>query len=338
MPAPDGDPADAAGVVAAVADVQAGIAALRSEVAGAVHGQESVVNAVLGCLMADGHALLEGVPGTGKTLLVRTIAAATGLDVGRVQFTPDLMPADITGTTVMAEGRGGVRSTVFRSGPIFHALVLADEINRASPRTQSALLEAMEERRVTVAGTSHDLPKPFIVLATQNPIEQEGTHRLPEAQIDRFLMQINVEPPDAGVLEGIIERTTSSAIPEIEARVDRAFLERASQLSRRILVAPHVNDWISALVLGTAQGDVGRFTAAPCSPRAAIGLRRTAQVAAMTDGRLAVSCADVRAVAANCLRHRMVPGPEGRGNGLTADDLILLLFESVSTPAQECLR
>ncbi|MCP4759143.1 MAG: MoxR family ATPase [Planctomycetes bacterium] len=338
MPPPEGDPADAASVVAAVAAVRAGIAALRQEIAGAVHGQEDVVDAVLGCLMADGHALLEGVPGTGKTLLVRTVAAATGLDVGRVQFTPDLMPADISGTTVMAEGHGGVRSTIFRRGPIFHALVLADEINRASPRTQSALLEAMEERRVTVAGTSHVLPRPFIVLATQNPVEQEGTYRLPEAQIDRFLMQINVQPPGAEVLEGIIEQTTSSNVPTIEARIDGAFLERASLLSRRVLVAPHVNEWISALVLGTAEGEVGRFTLAPCSPRAAIALRRTSQVAAMTAGRLAVSCADVRDVAANCLRHRMVPGPDGRGRGLTADDLVELLFESVPTPAQECLR
>ncbi|MDP7070489.1 MAG: MoxR family ATPase [Phycisphaerales bacterium] len=338
MPPPNGDPGDAAGVVDAVDRIRQGIAALRGEIASAVLGQEDVVDAVLGCLMADGHALLEGVPGTGKTLLVRTVAAATGLDVGRIQFTPDLMPADITGTTVMAEGRGGTRGTVFRPGPIFHQLVLADEINRASPRTQSALLEAMQERRVTVAGLSHDLPRPFIVLATQNPIEQEGTHRLPEAQIDRFLMQINVHPPEAEVLEGIIEKTTAPERPNIRPTIDGVFLEQASLLSRRILVAPHVNDWIAALVLGTASGDVGRYAAAPCSPRAAIALRRTAQVAAMTAGRLAVSCSDIRSVAGNCLRHRLAPGPEGRGHGLTADDLVAKLLEDVPTPAEECLR
>jgi MoxR-like ATPase len=329
-------------VHASVQQVQAGIAAMRSEIAGSVMGQSGVVDQVLCCLLADGHALLEGVPGTGKTLLVRTIASATGLDMGRVQFTPDLMPADITGTTVMAEGSGGRRGTMFKPGPIFHGLLLADEINRASPRTQSALLEAMEERRVTVAGHTHTLPAPFIVLATQNPIEQEGTHRLPEAQIDRFLMKITVPPPEARVLEQIIDGTTGTTLPEPQACISPEFLLAATRLSRRILMAPHVNDWVAALVIGTGDasigGEVPALLVSPCSPRAAIAVRRAAQVAALTAGRLAVSCADVRAVLPSCLRHRMTPSPAAKGRDLKPDDLIGMLLDAVPSPAEEAVR
>jgi len=339
MPPPEPDPVDTESVHGSVQAVQAGIAAMRAEVAGSVMGQSRVVDQVLCCLLADGHALLEGVPGTGKTLLVRTIAAATGLDMGRVQFTPDLMPADITGTNVMAEAAGGRRATVFRPGPIFHGLVLADEINRASPRTQSALLEAMEERRVTVAGHTRTLPEPFIVLATQNPIEQEGTHRLPEAQIDRFMMKITVPPPEAEVLERIIDATTGTGLHEPQARITPEFLRAATRLSRRILLAPHVNDWIAALVIGTSDaligGEVPSLLVSPCSPRAAISVRRAAQVAALTAGRFAVSCADVRAVLPACLRHRMSVSPVGRGQSLTSDDLVDMLLDGVPSPADE---
>lgn len=341
MPPPQPDPADIESVRASVQQVRAGISAMRSEIARSVMGQSSVVDQLLCCLLADGHALLEGVPGTGKTLLVRTIAAATGLDMGRVQFTPDLMPADITGTSVMAEASGGRRGTVFRPGPIFHGLVLADEINRASPRTQAALLEAMEERRVTVAGRTHLLPEPFIVLATQNPIEQEGTHRLPEAQIDRFMMKITVPPPEAAVLEQIIGGTTGTTLHEPHACISPEFLSAATRLSRHILLAPHVNDWIAALVIGTSDaslgGEVPGLLAAACSPRAAIAVRRTAQVAALTAGRLAVSCADVRAVLPSCLRHRMNASPSAKGRNLTPDDLVALLLEAVPSPAEEAV-
>ncbi|MDP7087934.1 MAG: MoxR family ATPase [Phycisphaerales bacterium] len=342
IPPPESDPTTMEAVHASVQQVHAGIAAMRAEIAGSVMGQSSVVDQVLCCVLADGHALLEGVPGTGKTLLVRTIAAATGLDMGRVQFTPDLMPADITGTTVMAESASGRRASIFRPGPIFHGLLLADEINRASPRTQSALLEAMEERRVTVAGRTHPLPERYSVHATQNPIEQEGTHRLPEAQIDRFMMKIIVPPPQAQTLERIIGSTTGTAVYEPQRCISPEFLCAATRLSRRILLAPHVNDWIAALVIGTGDtaigGDVPDLLIAPCSPRAAIAVRRTSQVAALTAGRLAVSCADVRAVLPSCLRHRMSVSPAAKGRNLTPDDLVDMLLEAVPSPAEEVMN
>jgi MoxR-like ATPase len=341
-PVPDSNPATVDGVLDAVRTVQAGLDAMRDEIAKSVMGHTRVVDQVLCCLLADGHALLEGVPGTGKTLLVRTIAAVTGLDMGRVQFTPDLLPADITGTTVMAESADGRRATVFRPGPIFSGLVLADEINRASARTQSSLLEAMQERRVTVAGTTHQLPPPFIVLATQNPIEQEGTHRLPEAQIDRFTMKILMPPPDAAVLERIIGATTELDLYVPQQRIDAGFLKSATQLSQRIVLAPHVNDWIAALVIGTGDpsvgGDVPSLLASPCSPRAAISIRRCAQVAALSAGRVAVSCGDVRVVLHGCMRHRMTPSPVGRGRDMQADEIVDQLLCTVASPAEEAIR
>jgi MoxR-like ATPase len=341
-PPPDSNPASMERVLDAVHAVQTGIAAMRSEIAKSVMGQTAVVDQVLCCLVADGHALLEGVPGTGKTLLVRTIAAVTGLDMGRVQFTPDLLPADITGTTVMAESSNGRRATVFRPGPIFAGLVLADEINRASARTQSSLLEAMQERRVTIAGTSHHLPPPFIVLATQNPIEQEGTHRLPEAQIDRFTMKILMPPPEAAVLERIIGATTDLDVYVPQQRIDAAFLQSSTLLSQRIVLAPHVNDWIAALVIGTGDpsvgGDVPSLLDSPCSPRAAIAIRRCAQVAALSAGRVAVSCGDVRGVLHSCMRHRIIVSAVGRGRDMQADEIIDRLLETVASPAEEAIR
>jgi MoxR-like ATPase len=323
-PVPDSNPATVDGVLDAVRTVQAGLDAMRDEIAKSVMGHTRVVDQVLCCLLADGHALLEGVPGTGKTLLVRTIAAVTGLDMGRVQFTPDLLPADITGTTVMAESADGRRATVFRPGPIF------------------SLLEAMQERRVTVAGTTHQLPPPFIVLATQNPIEQEGTHRLPEAQIDRFTMKILMPPPDAAVLERIIGATTELDLYVPQQRIDAGFLKSATQLSQRIVLAPHVNDWIAALVIGTGDpsvgGDVPSLLASPCSPRAAISIRRCAQVAALSAGRVAVSCGDVRVVLHGCMRHRMTPSPVGRGRDMQADEIVDQLLCTVASPAEEAIR
>lgn len=339
QPSPAVSPTDSASLEAAVNCVREGVMAIRTEVARCFVGQTHVLDSLLACMLSGGHALLEGVPGTGKTLLVRTVADVCGLDMGRIQFTPDLMPADITGTTVMAHDGGGGRTTVFRPGPVFHELVLADEVNRASPRSQAALLEAMEERQVTVAGKSYQLPSPFLVLATQNPIEQEGTHRLPEAQIDRFRMQINLEPTNAESLARIVGQTTGSAPHPVSQQVDKAFLEGVRVLSQRVLVAPHVNNWIAGLIAATGDqrlgGEVAQASRGAVSPRGGQAIRRCAQVTALSAGRLAASVSDVRRVAPMCLRHRLLPSTESAASGVTTDDLIEMLLTTVPTPADE---
>ncbi len=322
------------------ADAARDAAAARVALGSRLHGVDAVIDDLMACVLAGGHALFEGVPGTGKTLLAGSLAGVLGLDLGRIQFTPDLMPADITGTTVMAEGRRR-RGTTFRPGPVFHAVVLADEINRAVPRTQSALLEAMAERQVTVAGTSRSLPDPFVVLATQNPIDQEGTHVLPEAQVDRFMMQINVAPPSHAAIERIVEQTTGATLPPIEPVMSAARTRAIMSMVDEMLVAPHVDHWISNLVASTAEPDsceAARLVRSPCSPRAAISLRRAACARALCDGRLAASCHDVRAVSPACLRHRLRLTPEGMAKGMDGDGLVSLLLRSVPCPADEVIR
>src|SRR5688572_7804523 len=251
------------------------IGALREEIGRVIVGQREVISGVLTCMLAGSHALLEGVPGLGKTMLVKTLAQALQLDFSRIQFTPDLMPADVIGTTVIDESRTGSHSLEFRPGPIFAHIVLADEINRATPKTQSALLEAMQERKVTVGRTTHTLDAPHLVLATQNPLEMEGTYPLPEAQLDRFFFKLNVPFPDKAELHNILERTTTDHVPEVRPVVKKAELLAFQALVRKVPVARHVQDYAVRLLLATRPEAekpfplVKRFVRTGASPRGA---------------------------------------------------------------------
>jgi MoxR-like ATPase len=310
-------------------------AAVRSQVGKAVIGQSGIVEGVLIALFCSGHVLLEGVPGVGKTLLVRTLAKSVGLGFSRVQFTPDLMPADITGTTVVVETEsGGERRREFRfqQGPVFSQILLADEINRATPKTQSALLEAMQERSVTVGGTTHRLPEPFLVLATQNPVEQEGTYPLPEAQLDRFFFKLLVTAPSRKELGEIIDLTTGSSSAEVVPVLSEAGLLQHQKLIRRAAVAPHVRDYAARMVLAThpsatsserlATPMVEKYVRLGASPRAAQTLIMGAKCRAFLDGRASVSVDDIREVALAALRHRLILNFEANAEGVTADAIV----------------
>ncbi len=301
-------------------------------------GQDDVVRAVLVCLLAEGHVLLEGVPGLGKTQLLKTLAEALRLEFGRVQFTPDLMPADIVGTQVLEETHDGRRRFVFQPGPVFANLVLADEVNRATPKTQSALLEAMQERRVTVAGDTRPLPRPFLVMATQNPLEMEGTYPLPEAQLDRFLLKAIVRFPPADELVEIIERTTSSHAPKVEPVADLDQLAAAIALVREVPVASHLVRHATDLVMAThpdqptAPDPVRRYVRFGASPRGAQALVLAAKASALIDRRPNVSAEDLRDLARPALRHRLVLGYEAVADGITADDAVDAVLDAVPLP------
>jgi MoxR-like ATPase len=297
-----------------------------------IAGQDAVIEHVLCALLAGGHILLEGAPGLGKTLLVRTLAGAVDLTFSRVQFTPDLMPADITGTNVVVEDPERGRHFRFQKGPIFAHLVLADEINRTTPKTQSALLEAMQEGGVTVAGQLHPLPDPFMVLATQNPIEMEGTYPLPEAQLDRFILKVLVPFPDAADLAKVVDRTTGRDLPQVAKVMSGKEVLQFRALAREVVVAPVVRDLAVNLVLAThptnarAPDEVRRFVRYGSSPRGAQALISCAKVRALRQGRAHADVSDVRALVPPTLRHRLILNFEGEAEGLTTDRIL----ESVS--------
>jgi MoxR-like ATPase len=307
------------------------VAAVRSAVGQVIFGQEAVVEQGLITLLAGGHALLVGVPGLAKTRLVETLGLVLGLDDKRIQFTPDLMPADILGSEVLEETEGGRRAFRFLPGPVFCQLLMADEINRASPRTQSALLQAMQEKQVTVAGLRHELPHPFHVLATQNPLEQEGTYPLPEAQLDRFLMQIDVDYPDLAAERRMLLVTTGVT----EARPPRVMgpeeLMAAQHLVRRVPVGESVVEAILRLVRTARPGpeateEVRAHLAWGPGPRASQALMLTVRARALLEGRLAPSLDDVAALAAPVLRHRMALTFAARAEGLSIDVLLRRLI------------
>src|SRR5262245_96051 len=285
---------------------------VREEIGKVIVGHNEIVDGVLTCLFVGGHALLEGVPGLGKTLLVRTLSQVLDLKFNRIQFTPDLMPADIIGTTIITESPEGKRTFMFQSGPLFAQIVLADEINRATPKTQSALLEAMQERQVTVGGTIHKLQEPFFVMATQNPIEQEGTYPLPEAQLDRFFFKLLVNYSGREEMAVILERTTRGEWPKAERVMDGDRIRQWQQLVREVLVAPPVQDYAIRLVLAThpqgefATAETNRYLRVGGSPRGAQALVLAGKVRALLEGRYNVSFEDIRRVYLPALRHRVL--------------------------------
>ena len=308
---------------------------IEAEVGKVIVGQRDVLRGVLICVLAGGHALLEGVPGLGKTMLIRTLGDALDLQFSRIQFTPDLMPADIVGTDILEETEDGKRQFRFQSGPIFANLVLADEINRATPKTQSAMLEAMQEKTVTVAGKRYELGTPFFVLATQNPLEMEGTYPLPEAQLDRFLFKVDVGFPSVSELVTIMERTTGADVPTAGKVADGAQVVGMGQLALSAPVATHVSEYVARIIVAThpesAEAtpmlrDYARYGA---SPRGAQALIIGAKIHALLEGRFNVSFEDVAAVAPAALRHRIQLNFEGQAEGLSADDLVADVLKSV---------
>jgi MoxR-like ATPase len=314
-------------------------ATLRAEVGKVIVGLSDIVDDTLTALIAGGHVLLEGVPGLGKTLLVRTLADALSLKFQRIQFTPDLMPADLIGTNVMLETPEGVRAFEFQRGPIFANLLLADEINRATPKTQSALLEAMQERSVTVAGTTHKLLPPFFVLATQNPLEMEGTYPLPEAQLDRFFFKLLVKYPTARELETILDRTTEADEPGVSPVFDGQRIVALSRLARQIPIAEDLKRYAVALILATHPEDpqasnmAKRFVRYGASPRGAQAMILGAKIRAILDHRYHVAREDLRACARPALRHRLILNFEGQAENIRADDIIDDILKTVETPA-----
>jgi MoxR-like ATPase len=310
-------------------------AAIEAQVGQVIVGQHELVRHTLITLLAGGNALLEGVPGLGKTMLVRTLAQAIDCAFSRIQFTPDLMPADIVGTNLIVEDEAGRRGFQFESGPIFANLVLADEINRATPKTQSAMLEAMQERSVTVAKTTRPLPEPFFVLATQNPLEMEGTYPLPEAQLDRFFFKIDVPFPTADELVEIANRTTGAAVPQAEPVADGPAILAMQSLARGVPIADHVTAYAARLLKSTHPDDpnapdaVGRYVRYGASPRGMQAMILAGKIIALLDDRYNVAFDDIRRAALPALRHRLILNFEAQAEGVTTDEVIGSVLEEV---------
>ncbi|GIW98972.1 MAG: ATPase AAA [Pirellulaceae bacterium] len=316
---------------------------VRDEIGKVIVGHDEIVHGVLTAMFVGGHCLLEGVPGLGKTMLVRTLAETLSLEFNRIQFTPDLMPADILGTNMIVEDEHGRRHFQFQRGPIFTQICLADEINRATPKTQSALLETMQEGTVTVAGTRYDLEKPFFVMATQNPIEQEGTYPLPEAQLDRFLFKLVVGYSTREELNTIVDRTTKGTKVDVQKVMDGPEILRWQQLVREVILAKHVQDYVVRLVLATHPGGslaaevTNRYVRWGSSPRGAQTLALAAKVRALLDGRFNVSFEDVRRVFLPSMRHRVLLNFEAQAEGIDVDQVLLDILEKVPEKAEEHL-
>ena len=313
--------------------------AIEDQVGRVIVGQEELVRHTLVTLLAGGNALLEGVPGLGKTVLVRTLAQVVDCAFSRIQFTPDLMPSDIVGTNLIAEDEHGRRQFQFEAGPIFANLVLADEINRATPKTQSAMLEAMQEQSVTVARLTRQLPQPFFVLATQNPLEMEGTYPLPEAQLDRFLFKLDVPFPSVEDLVTIAERTTGGEIPEATAVIDSDGLLAMQALARDVPVVRHVTAYVARLVRATHPDDpdapevVRRYVRYGASPRGVQAMVLGGKVMGLLDGRYNVAFDDIRSAALPALRHRLILNFEAQAEGVTADEVVTGVLEHISPDA-----
>ncbi len=308
---------------------------LRSEIQKFIVGQQEIIEDVLIAIVCGGHVLLEGVPGLGKTALVNTIAQAVHLNFRRIQFTPDLLPADITGTQILVE-REGHKVFEFEKGPIFSNILLADEINRATPKTQSALLETMQEKSVTIAGKTHQLQLPFFVLATQNPIEQDGTYPLPEAQLDRFFFKLSVKVPSHDDFSKILDRTGGAKVPEVSAVASGDEILRMGEVRKEVPIDPKVQEYLVRIVLAThpedpnASEQVKKYVRNGSSPRGAQSILAAARVCALLDGRYHVAREDIDRMAVPALRHRMLLSFEGEAEGIESDEILRDLVRKIS--------
>lgn len=324
-----------------VSDFRAKIETLRSEIGRVIVGQRNVIDSVILCLLADGQVLLEGVPGLGKTMLVKTLSEAIDCRFSRIQFTPDMMPSDIVGTNMIIEDERGNKSLEFQKGPVFTNILLADEINRATPKTQAALLEAMQEKSVTVGGHTYALEAPFFVMATQNPLEMEGTYPLPEAQLDRFLLKVNVPFPSKEELHEVLKRTTSASSTHAHAVMTKDEVLALRSLAKEVPIADHVQDYALKLVLGThpelgkPTPKVKQYVRFGSSPRGAQAVIKAAKIHAIFQGRFNVSNDDIRFAAIPALRHRTILNFEGEAEGVSTDDILRDLIDHTKETADK---